>query len=165
MPKFATTDLCDAHEALLVDGRIRILPPGLLHFGQHFQVAGPACTLQVFEDNARVRSLLENSGDGRVLVVDGAASLRCALVGGNLAALGARNGWAGILVHGCVRDADELDQAALGIWALALNPRRAAKEGKGETQIPVRLGEVDINPGEWIYADRDGVLVSADPLI
>lgn len=160
----ATTDLCDAHEDRLQDGRLKVLPPGYLGFGRRTHFAGPAFTLHVFEDNVIVRATLEEPGDGRVLVVDGGGSLRCALVGGKLAELGAKNGWAGIIVHGCVRDADEIDQADLGVRALALHPQRSAKRGGGETGVPVLLSAVLVVPGQWIYADRDGILVSEDPL-
>jgi regulator of ribonuclease activity A len=160
MPSPATTDLCDAHEDRLADGRLRVLPPGYLSFGGQPAFSGECFTLSVFEDNVLVRATLEVAGNGRVLIVDGGASRRCALVGGNLAALGARNGWAGIVVHGAVRDADELDRAALGIRALALHPQRSAKRGGGESGIAVAISGVLLKPGEWLYADRDGILVS-----
>jgi regulator of ribonuclease activity A len=106
-----------------------------------------------------VRAALEEAGAGRVLVIDGGASMRCALVGGTLAALGANNGWAGIVVDGCVRDVAELAAAPIGIRALALHPLRSEKRGQGRRDLTVRLQGVTIRPGEWIVADADGVIV------
>jgi regulator of ribonuclease activity A len=160
MESRSTTDLCDAHEPLLRDGRLRVLAPDYLSFGRRPAFAGPAATLRVFEDNVLVRSTLEGPGDGRVLVIDGGGSRRCALVGGNLALLGERSGWAGIIVYGCVRDANELDAVEIGIRALGLHPQRSAKRGGGEAALTVRISDVLVRPGDWIYADRDGVLVA-----
>jgi len=120
--------------------------------------------MNVFEDNTLVRAALEQDGGGRVLVVDGGASLRCALVGGNLGALAEKNGWAGIVVHGCVRDAAELRECKVGVLALATHPRKSDKRGAGERDVPVTVLGTRIAPGEWIYADDDGVLVSATSL-
>lgn len=156
----ATTDLCDAHENLLADGSLRVLPPLFKSFGKRAGFHGPAITLKVFEDNALVRSTLETPGGGQVLVVDGGASLRCALVGGQLGLLAEKNSWAGIVVNGCIRDSLEIDACDIGVRALALNPRRAAKKGAGERNVPVSIAEVIIEPGNWIYVDADGVLVS-----
>lgn len=160
MPSFATTDLCDANEALIEAGRLQVVAPGYLSLGQRTEFHGPAVTLKVFEDNSLVRDLLEQSGHGRVLVVDGGGSLRCALVGGKLARLAVQNGWAGILVYGAVRDRAEIDAADIGVRALALHPQRSAKRGSGQGDLPVRFSGVSIRPGNWIYADADGILVS-----
>lgn len=162
---FATTDLCDQYEPLLATGALRVLGPGFLCFGRRLAFAGAAVTLELFEDNSLVRAVLGEPGEGRVLVVDGGGSLRCALVGGNLAALAARQGWSGIVVHGCVRDRAELDACELGVRALALHPRRSEKRGGGRRDVPVRLPGALIQPGDWIYADADGILASATPLI
>jgi regulator of ribonuclease activity A len=151
-----TCDLCDAHEK---DHALRVLPPVFRAWGGVPAFQGPAATLQCFEDNSLVRSALEEPGDGRVLVIDGGASRRCALVGGNLAAMGARNGWAGIVVDGCVRDVAELDAAAIGIRALALHPLRSDKRGHGRRDGVVQVQGVTVRPGEWIVADADGVIV------
>lgn len=160
----ATTDLCDRHEPLLATGALRILAPGFLCFGRRIAFSGPAVTLELFEDNTLVRAAVGEPGQGRVLVVDGGGSLRCALVGGNLAALAARQGWSGIVVNGCVRDRAELDACEIGVRALALNPRRSDKRGGGRRDVSVRLPGALIHPGEWIYADADGILASATPL-
>lgn len=110
---FATTDLCDDHPQLLEDGRLAVLPPLFRHLGQRLQFSGRVTTLKVFEDNALVRSTLEAPGNGNVLVIDGGASMRRALVGGQLALLAQDNGWAGIVVDGCVRDSDEINASTL----------------------------------------------------
>lgn len=161
---FATCDLCDANEDKLADGSLAILPPVFEKFGRHIRFAGPARTLKVFEDNVLVRAALETPGDGSVLVVDGGGSLRCALVGGNLGVLAQKNGWAGILVNGCVRDSAELNQCEVGIRALATHPRRSIRKGVGDKDLAVDIAGVNVHPGDWIYADEDGVLVSRQPL-
>jgi len=163
-PAFATTDLCDAHEDRLADGRLQVAQPPWLAFGALLRFAGPAVTVRVPADNSLVRAALEQPGDGRVLVVDGGGGLACGLVGGQLGLLGERNGWQGVIVNGCVRDADELDACRFGVRALQLNPRRSARRGLGERDLTVRFGGVTIRPGDWIYADRDGWLVSSESL-
>jgi regulator of ribonuclease activity A len=152
----STCDLCDAHEG---DASLRVLPPLFRAFGGVGAFQGPAATLQCFEDNSAVRKAVEEPGQGRVLVIDGGASMRCALVGGNLAALGAKNGWAGIVVDGCVRDEAELAAVAIGIRALALHPKRSEKRGEGRRDVIVLLQGVTVRPGDWIVADADGVIV------
>ncbi len=159
-----TCDLCDAHEPLLAQGSLRVLPPVFLSFGAKSQFAGPAATLRLFEDNGMVRSTLETAGQGRVLVIDGGGSLRCALVGGNLAVLAEKNGWAGIIVHGCVRDTAEINACQIGVRALAAMPVRSVKKGGGEAEVTITIAGVRIAPGQWIYADADGVLVADQAL-
>lgn len=161
---FATCDLCDDNEDKLTDGTLSVLPPVFRHFGKRRAFCGPAFTLKVFEDNVLVRSTLETPGESRVLVVDGGGSLRCALVGGNLAVLAEKNGWAGIIVNGCVRDSEELDACDVGIRALATHPRRSVRKGIGEREIPVSIAGVTVCSGNWIYADADGVLIACDKL-
>jgi regulator of ribonuclease activity A len=160
----ATTDLCDAHEHLLPSGELQVLAPGYLALGQRRSFHGAAVTLKVHEDNSLVAELVKTPGEGRVLVVDGGGSLRCALFGGNLAVAAAANGWAGLLIHGCARDADEIDACAIGVRALALHPRRSVKRGVGERDAVLSFGGVRVAPGDWIYADRDGVLVARQAL-
>jgi regulator of ribonuclease activity A len=164
MTMWMTTDLCDAHEDRLADGSLRVLPPIFKSFGKRAAFHGPAHTLQVHEDNALVRATLETTGGGQVLVIDGGGSLRCALVGGQLGLLAEKNGWAGIVVNGCIRDSLEIDACDIGVRALATMPRRAAKKGAGERGIAVKISDVDIHPGNWIYVDADGVLVADTPL-
>lgn len=152
----ATADVCDA-----LGAEVRVLPPGLHDYGGVPSFAGRAVTLRVHEDNALVRAALETPGEGRVLVVDGGGSLRSALVGGNLGVLAATNGWAGLVVWGAVRDVAELRRCPVGVRALAAMPRRSAKEGRGERDVPLALGGIVVNPGDWVLADADGVVVSA----
>lgn len=159
-----TTDLCDAHESLLAEGSLRVLAPLFRSYGAHAAFAGPVSTLRCFEDNSLVRTALEEAGHGRVLVVDGGGSLRCALLGGNLAKLAEMNGWAGVIVNGCVRDVDEIDACEIGVRALASHPRKSDKRGIGQRDVVLEFAGCRIAPGEWCYADRDGVLVSAKPL-
>jgi regulator of ribonuclease activity A len=151
----ATADLSDAHpEAQVAEGTLR-------DFGGVIAFHGPAVTLKVFEDNALVRELLEEAGGGRILVVDGGGSLRCALVGGNLAALAARNGWAGLIINGCVRDSAEIGSLAVGVKALGTSPRKSDKgQYGGQRRLPVRFAGVTFETGFWVYADRDGILVA-----
>ncbi|WP_109478595.1 ribonuclease E activity regulator RraA [Paraburkholderia sp. C35] len=162
---FATADLCDEHEDQLAAGTLRVLDPVFSRFGRATCFGGEAVALKVFEDNTLVRAVLEEKGAGRVLVVDGGGSLRCALVGGNLSRLAEKNGWAGIVVYGCVRDVLELNECNLGVIALATHPQRCQQVGGGERDIPVLLPGTIVRPGEWIYADSDGVLVASAPLI
>lgn len=161
---FATCDLCDNNEDKLADGSLTVLPPVFHPFGKRIAFAGPAATLKVFEDNVLVRTALEAPGAGRVLVVDGGGSLRCALVGGNLGVLAEKNGWAGILVNGCIRDSEEINSCDIGVRALATHPQRSIRKGVGESGIRVSIAGVAVNPGDWIYADADGVLVARSAL-
>lgn len=161
---FATTDLCDDHPTLLEEGRLHVLPPVFRHFGQRVTFSGPAVTLKVFEDNALVRSALEGEGKGAVLVIDGGGSLRRALLGGQLALLAQNHGWAGVVVDGCVRDSGEINACDIGVRALALHPQKSAKRGVGERDVRVHIAGVAVAPGDWVYADADGILISATEL-
>ena len=154
-----TTDLCDAHGAA-----VRVSEPLWRDFGGVVEFAGLAHCLRVLDDNSFVRRALERPGEGRVLVVDGAGSRRCALLGGNLAALGADNGWAGVVVHGCVRDSAELAASRIGIKALATHPRRSDKRDAGEENVVLGFAGITIRPGEWLCGDEDGLVVSATAL-
>lgn len=156
----ATTDLCDANEPRLADGSLRVLPPLYRSWGGRKTFAGPVATARCFEDNSVVRASLEEPGRGRVLVVDGGGGLRCGLLGGNLAVLAQDNGWVGVIVHGCVRDTVEIDACAIGVRALASHPRKSDKRGGGQREIALDLAGVRIAPGQWCYADADGILIS-----
>lgn len=162
-PAFATCDLCDDHK-LDSDGDFRVLPPVFRDFGALRQFAGPVSTVKCFEDNTLVKAAVDSPGLGRVLVVDGGASLRRALVGGNLGAAAARNGWAGVLVDGCVRDVAELAACQVGIRALASMPLPTEKRQEGQRDVAVQIQGVWVRPGDWLYADADGVVVSSAPL-
>jgi regulator of ribonuclease activity A len=154
----ATCDLCDAHKGD-TSGALRVLPPVFRDFGAVTAFAGPVSTVRCFEDNSLVKAALDEPGHGRVLVVAGGASLRRALVGGNLAAAAARNGWAGVVVDGCVRDVAELAQCTVGIRALAPMPLPTDKRQEGQRDVPVQVQGVWIRPGERLVADDDGIVV------
>jgi regulator of ribonuclease activity A len=158
---YLTADLCDGNLPRLSDGSLQVAAAGYQSFGAVRAFRGRAVTLRVPEDNALVRATLEQPGDGRVLVVDVSGSLRCAVVGDNLASIAQDNGWSGIIVNGCIRDADEVDRCRIGIKALATCPRRSGKSGAGERDLPLTFSGVTVRPGDWIYADRDGWLVSS----
>lgn len=155
-----TCDLCDQHKGD-DSGAFRVLPPVFNSYGGVARFAGSVSTVKCFEDNSLVKKALDEQGDGRVLVVDGGASLRRALVGGNVAAAAAKNGWAGVVVNGCVRDVAELAASAVGIRALALMPLPTEKRNEGERDVAVQVQGVLIRPGDWLAADEDGVVVLA----
>ncbi len=161
MGLFATCDLCDLHKNDS-DGRFRVLPPVFRDYGGRSVFSGPVATVKCHEDNTPVKAAVESPGLGRVLVVDGGGSLRRALVGGNLAAAAARNGWVGIVVDGCVRDVAELQQCELGIRALALMPLPTERRLPGQADVPVQIQGVWVRPGDWLYADADGIVVLAE---
>ena len=158
MPAPSTCDLCDAHKTE-ASGDLRVLAPVYQAFGALRAFAGTVSTVQCLDDNTSVKQAVESAGLGRVLVVDGGGSLRRALVGGNLAAAAARNGWAGLLVNGCVRDRAELDAIAIGIRALALMPLPTERQQAGRVDQPVCLQGIWIRPGDWLVADEDGIVV------
>lgn len=154
-----TTDLCDAHGAAL-----QVAEPVWRDFGGRTDFSGPIETLRTHDDNTKLRALLETEGRGRVLVVDNGASRACAVVGGNLGTLAERNGWAGIVVNGYVRDAAELASCAVGIKALGTFPRKSLKANRGTVGETVGFWGVTFNPGHFLYADRDGIVVSESAL-
>ncbi len=156
----ATCDLCDAHKGD-TSGAFRVLPPVWRHFGARRRFAGPVSTVKCFEDNSQVKAAVESPGEGRVLVVDGGGSLRRALIGGNLGAAAAHNGWAGVVVDGCVRDVAELAASEVGICALAPMPLPTERRGEGQRDVAVQVQGVWVRPGDWLYADEDGIVVSA----
>lgn len=154
-PSPATADLCDHY----ID-ELQVLEPIFLDLGGRLAFGGGIETVKVFEDNVLVRKTLEEPGQGRVLVVDGGGSLRRALVGDRVATLAKDNGWAGIVVYGCIRDSAEIAGIDLGVKALATCPRKSDKRGEGQVGIAVSFGGVRFEPGHWLYADADGVVVS-----
>ena len=156
----STCDLCDEYKAD-DSGALRVLPPLYKNFGAVERFAGPVATVKCFEDNTLVKAAVDSPGHGRVLVVDGGGSLRKALVGGNLARAAAENGWAGIVVDGCVRDVDELITFNVGIKALASMPMPTVKRNEGQADVPVLLHGNWIRPGDWLVSDRDGIVVLA----
>ncbi len=160
MENFTTPELCDAHE-----NDVRVLDPGFLGYGAKSRFFGQIVTLKIFEDNTLVRTALEGDGHGKVLVVDGGGSKRCALVGDQLALLGVKNGWAGIVAYGCIRDSAEIAGMGIGIKALGTHPKKSVKKGVGDRDIPVTFHGVTLSPGEYVYADEDGIVVSARALL
>lgn len=163
LPVFATCDLCDEHKSD-TSGAFRVLPPVFRDFGARRRFAGPVVTVQCLDDNSVVKALVEGPGEGRVLVVDGGASLRRALLGGNLGAAAARNGWAGVLIDGCVRDVAELAVCETGIRALASMPLPTERRQQGLRDLVVKIQGVVVRPGDWLYADEDGTVVADRPL-
>lgn len=161
---FATADLCDQHEPLLRTGQLRVLAPMFRHYGGRTSFCGEIATLKLFEDNSYVRKALEHPGEGRVLVIDGGGSLRRALVGDQLAKLGCQNGWAGLLVYGCIRDSTAIAAMDIGVLALATHPQKTDKRDVGEAGVAVTFGGVSFWPGQWLYADADGVVINDGPL-
>jgi len=152
---YATTDLSDAHP------EAQIAEPIFGDFGGLTAFHGPIRTVKVFEDNAMVRALLEERGEGCVLVVDAGGSTRCAVVGGNLGQLGVDNGWAGIVVYGYIRDSDEIAEQAIGVKALGTHPRKSEKGlHTGRREMTVTFAGATFKPGTWLYADADGILIS-----
>jgi regulator of ribonuclease activity A len=156
----ATADICDAHPA-----DVRVAQPIFQHFGGAACFSGRVTTVRVFEDNVLVRRALEQSRPGAVLVVDGGGSLECALVGDILAGLGVANGWQGIVVNGCIRDAAPIARLAIGIRALNTHPLKSAKTGEGQQDVPVSFAGVTFTPGDYLYADADGLILSARRLV
>jgi len=157
---FATADLYDEH-----GDDLQVVHPIFKHYGAVRKFHGQVVTLKVHEDNTLVRTALEEPGEGRVLVIDGGGSLRCALVGDMLAKLGIKNGWAGMIVYGCIRDSAVIGQLQIGIKALNTNPKKSVKKGVGDRDVLVRFGDASFEPGDYVYADEDGMVVSHKPLI
>ena len=155
----STADLCDAHND------IQVVQPLFHDFGGRRAFHGPIATVRIADDNTSVRALLEQPGAGRVLVVDNGGSLRCAVVGDQLATLLHDNGWAGIVVYGCIRDSAVLATMPVGVKALAAMPRKSAKRGPGELDAPVTFAGVTFTPGHYLYADGDGIVVAAKALV
>jgi regulator of ribonuclease activity A len=155
----STTDLCDAYP-----DRIRVLAPALRSFGGRTACSGPVRTLKVFEDNSLVRAALEQPGDGAVLVVDGGGSMRCALLGDQLAQLAVDHGWAGVVVWGCIRDSAAISALPVAVFALATHPLKSLKQGRGDRDVPITFLGVTVTPGDHLHADADGVIVSLGPL-
>jgi regulator of ribonuclease activity A len=157
---WSTCDLSDAH-----GDDVRVLPGALRHFGGVRRFTGTIATVKSFEDNSRVKELVESPGDGRVLLIDAGGSTRYALLGDNLARAAQQYGWAGIVIHGCVRDTAELRELPLGVMAIGSIPRRSLKNGEGLAGIPIEVGDVRCVPGDVLFADEDGAIVIAASLL
>lgn len=159
MMDLLTTDLCDANE-----DKVRVVEPMFNLYGGRLAFHGAIATLKLFEDNSLVRQTLGSPGAGRVLVIDGGGSLRRALLGDQLAQLAVDHGWAGVVVYGCIRDSRAIAEMDLGVAALDTHPLKTVKRNVGEIDIPVTFGGVTFNPGEWLYADEDGIIVAAQAI-
>lgn len=153
-----TPDICDDHP------EVQVVDPGFRNYGGVTAFGGPIVTVKCFEDNSLVKELVATPGQGRVMVVDGGGSRRCALLGDMLAEKAAASGWAGLIIYGCVRDVDVLRQTSLGVQALGSHPRKSNKRGVGEQDIPVTFSGVTFQPGHYVYADNNGIVVSEKPL-
>lgn len=154
-----TPDLCDDHPE-----QVRVLEPMLSNFGGREAFSGEVVTVKCFEDNSLVKENLATPGNGKVMVVDGGGSLRKALLGDMIAESAVKNDWAGVIIYGCIRDVSTVSGLDLGVQALATIPLKTDKRGIGDYNVPVTFGGVTFNPGEYVYADSNGVVVSAKPL-
>lgn len=157
---FTTPDLCDHYPDL-----VRVLEPMLVNFGGISAFGGEVVTIKCHEDNSLVKEHAASSGHGRVMVVDGGGSMRRALLGDMIAASACKNGWAGIIIYGCVRDVDALGEMDLGVQALGCIPLKTEKRGIGDFNIPVTFGGITFHPGDYVYADNNGVVVAASSLV
>jgi regulator of ribonuclease activity A len=155
----ATADLIDAYGDELQSCEIQF------HcYGRRKSFCGPISTVLCLEDNSLVRGSLSRDSAGGVLVVDGHGSSRTALLGDRLAELGRSHGWSGVIVHGVIRDSAIIDEMDFGVKALGTNPRKSAKNGRGQLDVPVSFGQVVFQPGHWLYSDADGIVVASRQL-
>lgn len=155
----STPDICDEFSA-----ELQVLEPLFTEFGGTEEFCGEIVTIKCFEDNSLVKQTLGSDGHGKVLVVDGGGSLRCALLGDMLAAMAKKNGWQGVLINGCVRDVEILETIGLGVRALNCYPRKSNKRNEGQFNIAIRFAGVDFEPGQYLYADKNGVVVARSEL-
>lgn len=165
-PAFVTCDLLDDHPEL----KIQVITPSMdgrffKSYGAVKSFGGQVVTVKCFEDNSRVKELLATDGTGKVLVVDGGASMRCALMGDLIAESAVKNHWNGVVIYGCVRDVDAIAELNLGVHALASIPQKSNRKGVGEIDIELHFGSVSIQSGDYIYADNNGIVVSKEKLV
>lgn len=163
---FVTCDLLDDHE----DKVIHVIPPSLdgksfKNYGGRTTFGGQIVTVKCFEDNSRVKELLATDGQGKVLMVDGGASMRCALLGDMIAKSAQDKGWAGVIIYGLVRDVDELAKMDIGVMALGSIPKKSVRLGVGQVGVDLNIGGVVIQDGAWVYADNNGIIVCDEPLL
>lgn len=156
---FKTADICDTYSDSL-----QIAEPMFSDFGGKLAFYGTIRTVKCHEDNSHVRAMLETEGNNQVLVVDGGGSLRCALLGDQLATLAANNHWAGLIIYGCIRDSAEIAGINIGVKALTTHPLKSMKRGEGERDVTVNFAGVSFIPGEVVYCDDDGIIISAKSL-
>ncbi|HEY4366548.1 MAG TPA: ribonuclease E activity regulator RraA [Steroidobacteraceae bacterium] len=153
--EFKTADLCDQFS-----DELQVCEPLFRSFGEHLRFGGPIATIKCFEDNSRVRDLVAERGDGRVLVVDAGGSMRRGVLGDQLAQKAVDNGWAGFVIFGCVRDSAAIAQMPIGVRALGTLPMKTDKRGEGQRDLTVQFAGVTFRPGAWVYADEDGIVVA-----
>lgn len=158
--KISTPDLCDDHADV-----VQVVEPMFVNYGGHESFGGQIVTIKCFEDNSLVRELVSEPGSGKVLVVDAGGSMRRACLGDMLAEKACANGWEGIVMYGCIRDVDEISELELGVQALGTHPMKTEKKGIGERNLSVTFGGVTFKPGDYLYADNNGVIVSPRALI
>jgi regulator of ribonuclease activity A len=159
----STPDLCDQYENKPEVG-LRVLDALFNNYGAIKQFSGEIVTIKCFEDNSVVKKLVDEPGEGRVIVMDGGGSLRRAILGDMLAANAAKNGWSGLLINGCIRDCEEIAAINLGVKALNTHPMKTEKRGLGDLNVPVSFAGHTIYPGEYLYADNNGILIANTPL-
>ena len=152
---YTTPDICDEFS-----NSLQVLEPLFTEFGGRKKFSGEIVTIKCFEDNSLVKQNLGTAGHGKVLVVDGGGSLRCALLGDLLAAMAVQNGWQGVLINGCVRDVEILKNMELGVRALNCYPLKSNKRGEGQLNLTVRFAGVSFVPGQYLYADENGIVVA-----
>lgn len=157
--EYNTSELCDMY----LD-QVDVVEPMFSSFGGRSSFGGQITTVKCFEDNGLLRTVAEQEGVGRIILVDGGGSLRRALVDADIAQLAMENNWEGIIVYGCVRDVDAIDELDIGIQALASIPVGADTQGIGETDVPVNFGGVTFLPDDHVYADTTGVILSPEPI-
>ena len=157
---FVTCDLCDDHP-----DDVRVCEPMFGSFGGREAFGGEIVTVKCHEDNSRVKELLATPGKGKVLVVDGGGSMRCALMGDMIGESAVQHGWEGVIIYGCVRDVDALAQLELGVHAVAAIPLKSVRKGVGEAGLDITFGGVTFVQGQYVYADNNGVIVAAKKLV
>jgi regulator of ribonuclease activity A len=157
--RVTTTDISDE-----LGDDAQVAEPGFRDFGKRRRFSGRISTVSCPDDNSQVRVALETPGEDRVLVVDGNASSNCAFLGDQLAALACKNGWSGVVVNGCIRDSELIATVGIGVKALGTHPKKSLKRGSGERDIPVRFAGVEFKPGDYLYADPDGIVVTSSPV-
>ena len=158
--QFLTTDLCDEHPDL-----VRVVEPLFANYGGKVCFGGEIVTVKCHEDNSVVKETAGAPGHGKVMVVDGGASMRRALLGDMIAENAVKNGWAGFIIYGCIRDVDAIGALDIGVQALGTIPLKTDKRGIGDRNVAVTFGGVTFHPGEFVYADNNGIIVSAEPLV
>lgn len=155
----STPDLCDKFE-----GEVATAQAQFNQYGKIAAFGGLAETVKCFEDNSKVKQAVGEDGRGKVLVVDGGGSHRRALLGDMLAEKAISNGWAGIIIYGCIRDVDEINNMEIGVRALGSNPMKTDKLGEGQRNINIEFAGISVAPGSYIYADNNGIVVAGKKL-